>query len=70
MKQCTAPRRTVQELEAELAEDDEEGEHVMFMVESSRSSTDEGELHIGEQWIRGARNSFQVGEAVRGGNEK
>ena len=50
MKQCTAPRRTVQELEAEeaeLVEDDEEGEHVMFMVESAKPLVDEGELHVG-----------------------
>ena len=47
MKQCTLPRRVVQEVEAELVEDTEE-EHLMFMLEFGKSSSrTEDELRVG-----------------------
>ena len=47
MKQCTLPRRVVQEVEAEHVEDNEE-EHLMFMLELGKPPREEGdELCVG-----------------------
>ena len=48
MKQCTLPKRSVQELEAELVEEpEEEEEHLMFMLEFLKAPREEDELRVG-----------------------
>ena len=46
MKQCTLPKRSVQELEAELVKEPEE-EHLMFMLEFLKSPREDDELRVG-----------------------